>query len=343
MPLLDAALAYALTMLLFATVVSAIVGSIYHLLGLREKGLKQFLQHFFVKELSPSLHSELNYITSKTEKDVSSKLQTSVNEMVKTASEKVPDTNPQLLTHLLNKADTHQLVSYSTDEFISELKTSDFGKQAVKDLKEHSDELFERIAKRYETFGEHFRGVFKKKLHIVSTIIGVFLAYAINVDAIHLIATYMSNNQVSAQIVNTSQQSKINSLYQAQNNTSNSTEPQQAMTDMDNAFSAVDELQADSFPIGWSLFPHCPPHSADYRCEIQVDKSTDQAQASNTLKAEIKADVNAEEQRVRSNVTLYITWFLGCLITGLLSGLGAPFWYDAVRRIGNVGKQMAKS
>lgn len=334
MPLLDAALTYALTMLLFATIVSAIVGSIYHILGLKEKGLKVFLHDFFDKELSKTLNSELDYVTAKTEKQISSKLQTTANEFIKTASKKVQDTNP-LLTNLLTKADSQKLVSYTSEEFISELKTSDFGKEAIKDLKEHSDEFFNQIAKRYENFGDHFTNLFKKNLRVVSTILGVVLAYAINADAIHLIATYMSNNQISAQIINPSQQNKISSIYQSQSNTTANT---QAINEMDNVFDAVDELRADSFPVGWSLFPHCPPHSSDYRCEIQANKQPTNMQTSDNIKAEIKT----EAKLISSNLSLYITWFFGCLITGLLSGLGAPFWYDAVRRIGNFSKQIAK-
>lgn len=326
MPLLDAVLAFVLTMLLFSTIVSAIVGALYHILGVKEKGLKKFLQAFFDVELSQVLHAEMEHVATKAEIKISDSLRTAANTVIQAAGKEVGSTG-SVATSLIDKVDSKKLVSCSTDDLIFELKTSEFGKKVTAELKDHGEELFKRIADRYEAFGQHFSGVFKKHVHIVSTVIGIILAFAVNVDSFHLITTYVSNNQISLQITNSTQGTGLAADIEGKYKALSSSEPGSIKgssstvgdASYDSADSlkqislAMNELRSDAFPVGWSLFPRCPAHATDHRCDMKTAAS---ASAKN-----------------HSHFGLYITWFLGCLLTGILSGLGAHFWYNALNKI----------
>ncbi len=352
MSLLDAVLAFALTMLLFATIVSTIVSTAFHALGIKEKGLKKFLKAFFDIELSKVLHAEMDHIANKAEIEISDSLRAAANDVIQTAGKETGSSNA-IANSLMDKADAKKLVNCSTNELIFELKTSEFGKKVTTELKDHGEELFKRIADRYEEFGQHFSGIFKKHVHIVSTIIGMILAFAINVDSIHLITTYISNNQISLHITNPTQgtdlTTDIENKYKALSSstvggpenpgaTGDSSATDYDPSDSLNLISsAMDELRSDSFPVGWSLFPHCPPHSTDYRCEIKTNTAI-HSQLSNNNSA-----AKSHIKKTDSNRHLYITWFLGCLLTGILSGLGAHFWHSVLNNISNFGKKAIQS
>lgn len=352
MSLLDAALAFALTMLLFATIVSAIVSTIYHVLGVKEKGLKKFLKAFFDVELANVLHAELNHAAVKAEKEISDSLRTAANKVIGIVGKETGTSSDSIADSLISKADSKKIVRCTTDEFIFELKTSEFGQKVISEFDDKGEELFKRIADRYEKFGNDFSGIFKKDIRIISTVIGFILAFAVNVDSVHLISTYISNNQISMQIVNpqdgtdyqTDIENKFKSLPASATNSTanlNSTDPNyDPNQSLEMITSSIDELRADSFPVGWSLFPHCPPHSTDYRCETQLKHNATQITATSGSEMAI---AKAEVKSIGIHFSLYITWFLGCLLTGLLSGLGAPFWYDVVKSISEFGKKAVKA
>jgi len=352
MSLLDAALAFALTMLLFATIVSAIVSTIYNVLGVKEKGLKKFLKAFFDVELSNVLHAELDHAAAKAETEISDSLRAAANKVIGVVGKETGASSHSIADSLISKADSKKIVRCSTDEFIFELKTSEFGKKVISEFDDKGEELFKRIADRYDNFGKDFSGIFKKDIRIVSTVIGFVLAFAVNVDSVHLIATYISNNQISMQIVNphddTDYQNDIESKYKSLPASVSSSSASPSVSDanydpshsLDLISSSIDELRADSFPVGWSLFPHCPPHSTDYRCETQLEHDASEVVAASSSKMDV---AKAEVKNLGIHFSLYITWFLGCLLTGLLSGLGAPFWYDVVRSISQFGKKAIKA
>jgi len=62
MPILDAALAFALTMLVVATAVTQIVGLLRNTAKLRNAELQKMLPEYFNKELKPVVDRELNRV-----------------------------------------------------------------------------------------------------------------------------------------------------------------------------------------------------------------------------------------------------------------------------------------
>jgi hypothetical protein len=75
-----------------------------------------------------------------------------------------------------------------------------------------------------------------------------------------------------------------------------------------------------SFPIGWTRFPNCrTADSPDIRCQGKASDIPSGSSWSSTLAA------------ARSNhPEAFLQWVVGVLLTGLLLGLGTPFWVQAV-------------
>ena len=85
----------------------------------------------------------------------------------------------------------------------------------------------------------------------------------------------------------------------------------------------LEELTQLNLPIGWDYYPFC-------RRLAPTDATAEAGPAG----AEIYSDSLCN--RERDSLVGYIAWALKALITGLLIGLGAPFWYDVARRLSEV-------
>jgi hypothetical protein len=111
------------------------------------------------------------------------------------------------------------------------------------------------------------------------------------------------------------------------------------LTETEQRIRGVTQSLTSSFPIGWKRFPNCTQDSPDLRCQRQPA-----AQAN----APAPAQANPAEPgqwpilpTVSRWSTILLTaraadpegfnqWLVGVLLTGLLLGLGTPFWVQAV-------------
>ena len=87
-----------------------------------------------------------------------------------------------------------------------------------------------------------------------------------------------------------------------------------------------------SFPIGWKRFPNCTGESADLRCHGQRSPAAPAAaQASSwPFVATLVRwwDILGKTREVDAEG--FNQWLVGVLLTGLLLGLGTPFWVQVV-------------
>ena len=119
---------------------------------------------------------------------------------------------------------------------------------------------------------------------------------------------------------------------------------------------AVD-LVALGVPIGWSFYPNCPFgkekkewEKADSRCrdmpkENWAKQWPTPAADSNCLFGlckKVSGWLNSENVLARTINTArrdtgsFIQWLITVIITGVLIGLGAPFWFDVAKRLAQV-------
>jgi hypothetical protein len=91
-----------------------------------------------------------------------------------------------------------------------------------------------------------------------------------------------------------------------------------------------------SFPIGWKRFPNCSAiDSPDVRCQgrafaSQADRALAPATALATLVAAPTRWSSVLMSAQAADPDAFNQWVVGVLLTGLLLGLGTPFWVQAV-------------
>ena len=315
MPYLDTALAFALTMLAVSTLVTFIIRLGQNAAKLRRSVMKEMLDDYLTKELKPVVERELNRLQSTANaaleaelKPLADKLAVAlplINEKPPTSGGQPPSTSDH---PLFTKEELEQLIELSTVDFVERLKRSDMGAKLLKELGDKAQTVFDELGKRYEVVGDKFTKSFREHSRKWATVVALVVAFILNIDSIFIVNTYINNEGMRQTVI-----AQKDSLEQGYKTIAEQLEQDQAKTEItkaefEQAFSdtkeQLDVFTSAGFPIGWSYFPHtCIQDSQISAC--------------------------AE----RSSFPGWITWLFGCILTGLLAGLGGPFWYDVVTGI----------
>ncbi len=290
MPMLDATLAFALTMLGLASVATLLVEIFHRLARLRTSGLSNMLIRLFENEIEPWIE--------KGEVKLEGKL------------EDLRDAFVQQLLHnpMVRKPGTWQplrdLEEISGEEFLRRLGKTKVGeqlRQVASDKEQELGQKIDQLALSFEQIGAAASNFFARRAKILSLVAGIALAFIGNINVLRIYDTYLRNPDTVQAIIAT-QSTRLPEQWQA-------TEQQlaKALVDLENAGrqkQAVQEIQTQIARVNTSLaelsgagvplgYEHYPVPSGRQR----------------------------------------ILWFFGLLLTGILLGLGGPFWFDLVVRI----------
>ncbi len=300
MHFLDAVLAFALTMLIVATVVTHIVRFLRNTAKLRSSELQKMLTEYFDKELQPIVRRELVRLNKNIKDQVAA-------ELVDTAD----NVNE---SKLFNQDELTTLIEVSTEELTERLKRSTLGQKLMKELGDQAQTVFNELGRRYEVVGDKFTESFRKNSRKWATGVALVLALSLNIDSIHILDSYIRNANMSQGVI--AQRDAFVEDYNALVESLEKEEGNDSVTKEELAYAfsdsqeQLDVLTSVSFPIGWSYFPHSG---------LQEVKSKD-------------------FQR-RNNFSGWLTWLFGILFTSGLAGLGAPFWHDTVTGISRVAQK----
>ncbi|MBI1355912.1 MAG: hypothetical protein GC160_16350 [Acidobacteria bacterium] len=320
MQLLDAAIAFSLTMLAFSTVVSVALEVGRHFAGVRKKELRRFLGEYYRRELQPSFSAAVQRIEGAAAARVAQQVDSWTESLLQTLTKDGALRTDSLPPPANDRSpaaevDAFDLIDVSTQEMVDRLRQSELGKQIARELKGEADAVFDYVAQRYERFGEVFSSSFRKSSRQWTVGLSLALAFIANVDSIHLLQAYMLDESTRTAVL--SQADAIVAQSKAALDKANADpaaasadgatveEVRDSLTRLTDRFNS---LETNPFPIGWTQFPACPEKAADPRCAA-------------------------------GNPWAPLTWFFGCLLTACLAGLGAPFWYDAVSGLMAVAKR----
>ena len=98
----------------------------------------------------------------------------------------------------------------------------------------------------------------------------------------------------------------------------------------------ISELGALGVPIGWDFYPNCP-----------YGKGESEWAKSNPRCSNIPKDSRAVKwawlgacplNTLINDFAGFMVWLLKVIITGILIGLGAPFWFDVAKRLAQIRK-----
>jgi hypothetical protein len=303
MPILDAALAFALTKLLVATVVSQIINLMRRLARTRRKQMAAMLEEYFKAEIKPVVDREMHRLSNRLDGKATNLLSDAAGELNE--------------TDLFPPAELERLERVSTAELIEKIKRSTLGAQLLTELNEEAKSIFDELGQRWEVVGDRFTQSFRAHTRYWATAVALLLALALNIDSIFIADSYIRDHQLAEAV--TAQIDEIRTdaerAIEAARDTS-ATLVGDTLT-FRRLEAQMDRLTQAGLPIGWRHYPHaCVVTSAD-RAANRSARDACSARSG------------------RSGLAL---WILGILLTAGLAGLGAPFWYDAVNGVARVAR-----
>lgn len=355
MQLLDAAIAFALTIAAFAMVVSIIVEIIHRVLSLRSKGLQAMLEQHFNDVIKPTIERKLK---QKIESG-GRKLETELAALRADLIEKMT-ANPLKILQEMSWLPKRVVNAISR---FNEVTSLDFIKRLpetkVYELIDIPDDLTvsERLAKfdrKYQEYEKAISNYFKRRAQVLSFIVGIALAVAANIHGVRLFERYLSDPELTATVIAQSEniEAAVATMKARQGSDPDTAEAQ--LREIESAFNQYNELMGNftglGLPIGWGYYPNCPfdrqgddPVMDDPRCKAVVKPpAPDQPKAATLVSNDPEQEAQAGKAgSVLANVLStgrhdpwgILRWLFGVFITGGLIGLGGPFWFNVATKL----------
>ncbi len=383
MQLLDASLAFALTLAALATVVTTIMEACFRIARMRKKNLievMKLLNNELEKgSLKMSPEESWNFFSKVVENPVEA-----VGLVSKINWQKSDQKNKKVFANFLSsfgkRKDRKGIYDKVTLEYVLRCLTeNDSVKRASLESSDKLKTELNRIARKYEEFGSAVSASFKQYAQAWSIGIGIFLAFTANIDGLRIFEAYRADPKLAAAVIEkhegfieknqevqasmknlkalylmesekkseikTAEEApkstnEINSLEkelkEIQNKISEQSEIANIQKTIQDAKNQVFELGALGVPIGWDFYPKCP-YGKD---ESEWLKSSPKCRDIPKNKRAIKWDWFGSYplSPIINDFAGFMIWFLKVTITGILIGLGAPFWFDVAKRLSQIRK-----
>lgn len=336
--ILQAFLALAVTMLAMATLATVIIEFIARLTRRRFRVFAHLLRQLFEKELQPMIEDLIKAKFGTKPERLSHELArhrtTFLSEICNSPLDPEKDESKvSWFGGWLRLLGADSSTRLTTEEFVRRLARSEVGREVYQQAAGNVETVVDKISLRYEELMEAMREYVKSSSTILSILIGIILAFSLNVDALRLINFYLENPD-AAKKVSDSANTYVEAYDEARKKLEvtltklDTTEPANAtreeamreLEEINRGFAQISEkaakLEVQGIPIGTDYFPYCR-----YR-----EKMADGAYP--CLESEERFKASSFEKRLYLD---YLLWLLRVLITGMMIGLGGPFWYDAVR------------
>jgi hypothetical protein len=372
MPLIDSALAFAITMLALSLTCSAFIELIHRAFKMREAGLKYMLEQLFDQVLVNYVKSPAGMRESFVKSMTANRAPIGLDNPAANGTPKPKSRLRKICDGLGNIWGGRSITQLTPIEFMERLGSTDLGKEikaaAAKDTanaEATTDAVLKDIALKFEAFGKDAAAYFEGRARFLSVTVAIALAFLVHVDAIDLFRTYLQNPNATASVIAQSQAitGQMKSMQQALDASKNLAPATASDPSSDYAKEQAEKLQNDVLaaisdagkmvkqftdlgaPFGWS---DARIIASNMWVLVWTCKELEQGQEPSwlgTLWQSCKANDEGYKGPPRlqyRNVWFGIpktlnVWFC-LLLGGFLIGLGAPFWYDAVTGLANISK-----
>ena len=185
MPLLDAILAFVLTMLALASIITLVTEMCNRIFRLRSLGLKLLIEHFYADVIYPGIRQSLREFDSSDFKEKC--IEKCVTNPIKIGG---------FQGRLIQLLGIRRLTNLPTEDLIQRLADTSAGKELRAKGKEEYDQFMEWVGEQYEHYGKVASDIFSRWAQVMSLLIGSIIALACNIDAFLIFEAYMDDPQL---------------------------------------------------------------------------------------------------------------------------------------------------
>ncbi len=305
MELLESAMAFAVVMIMFSTLVSGIVEFVFKLFAMRESNLQTTIEGLFNSVIWPRMKHRLHVEgTIAEDNDIAGIREEFVKSMIDNPAAGQPSRLFKYIpTFRQNHVDTLTLLS-----FAERLGRTKVGTAILEEGEEHLNVLITEFTRSFDRFGRAASEVFKKKTHYASMVIGILMALVVNVDAGRLFTSLVENPTLRGGLISQVEEAvKTNKeatnqlkdvMKQLDEGSYDGKIVEEFKLQSENILTVTKALEGQGLPIGHDYFPMCQVNSNKY-CKLEGFKY----------------------------FSAYLAWIFMCVLAGILIGLGGPFWF----------------
>ncbi len=340
MELLDAALAFALTLGALATVVTIIMETLHRLLKIRERNLIWVLSRL-CRNLPVLSEDERWRLVAQTLNNPSSDFP---GLPASTPADGRPG-EPMKHKWWYRFSGVYNWISL--EHVLRRLAELPSMTALATQHPERASAELDRVARQYQEIRSGNSAFFKRRAQFWSVILGIAFAFSANVDAVRIFDTYKTDNKVAAKII--AQQSRLEksaaetekaraalaeaerTLAEKEAEYKKSNPPDAAALKsvekaakeveskrlaVQSAHTSFRDLVQLGVPVGWEYWPY-------------GDKDAP---------AKSKGEIGDSNSKNGYGFGAHLVWAVKVIVAGLLIGLGAPFWFDVAKRLGEIRK-----
>ncbi|WP_262690016.1 hypothetical protein [Kordiimonas aestuarii] len=326
---LQVALALAVSMLVFSTFVSAIVEVLHRAFTLRKHGMKVLIEKFYEQEVMDRLQNLIPAHARGQEEPGREYRGKFLFQMWSGLKSKPPEDGSYATVSRNTLASKFPLpmLDGSVDrmdvaEFFRRLAETDIGRKIGQKAPVDIDILIDDLATRFEDYGRQVSAYFKRRSQIISVIIAVLFALGMNANVVSLVRAFQNDETLTTDIINHANTATAN--YQAQLAATRAASNGQSVSE--SQLKAIEDKLADlrkgiadaqdlGLPFGWT------DNELFNGSDINNFLSPNQTVSRDSIDFLSKA---------------FWAWLFTTIATGLLIGLGGPFWYDMIQRLSAV-------
>lgn len=336
----DAMLAFALTMVVFSTMVTVLLEILYRVVHAREKIFKLMLERLFDQVLWPLVRERLASM------NVAEVRNSFVHALIHNSAAADIGAPIRGKWTRLARVDNSKLTVL---EFAERLAGTEVGKAIAAGGEQRVTAIVNDLAQKYERFAHGSRAFLAERSLTLSIALSMVLAFALNVDAVVLYRSFIHDAKLTSAI-----NERFSLVAQEMKAANASLEKARAAGDLDNEQNVEEikqrleqmqvqfaDLKSIGLPIGYENFPGCSKPgaagaSADKPAGAGASANGDPAVAAVDIGncALVPAEVRGKgawagiAHNVWNAFPQFLFWIACVLLGGLLIGLGAPFWFD---------------
>lgn len=333
---LTAILAFAVTMLVFAIIVSTLVEMIHRIVRLRSQGMRLMLENLYERVIVPRLVAQ-NVANPPTAASFAATIMD--NRAIANGSRPKGPVS-RLIRWLV---DAYEMTSIPVELFMQKLADA----KVLTPADAASEVVLQDVAQKYEAFGQEISTFFERRARLFSVLVAFFVAWVFYVHPYDLAVAYLKNPELAQEIADRADETleAHKELEEKLAQGASASELEAAIEELKQEFKNAQQQTAQliniGVPVGWPG----PSAELDY-CFGSVPAGVAAAIPSGSGSPR---SVPGDDDKVRAGFCrlnpdlFYVDWaaprfgnILWLILGGLLIGLGAPFWVNVVTSLAAV-------
>jgi hypothetical protein len=210
MALLNAALAFAITMLILSMVTSVFVETVQRFVGLRERGLRLMLGHLYDRVIKPYIDSQGAAAAEERNRFLDlmtvNRAPSGAARLFRRAAGDLSRNDIEIDGDLMSRVwSGRRLAKLDVDGFMERLGASSYG-DVIENAMEASglpdpDEVLKDLSEKFEAFGREASGFFERRARLISILVAIAVAWFVYVNPHTLFSTYLTKPEVTEKVL----------------------------------------------------------------------------------------------------------------------------------------------